>query len=545
VRTVIYARFSSQLQNSRSVEDQIRVCRERADREGWEVVDVFADHAISGAAGIDEAARPQLNACLERIEAGDIEQLLTESTDRLARHQADSHTIRERVNYAGARVFTLLDGEVDDITGTIKGLMDARFRKDLGERIKRGQRGAVANGRSPAGLPYGYRKANRLDAKGELVRGLREIHEDQALVVQRIFSEYASGLSARAIAERLNNEGVPGPTGGKWRLTTIAGDRQRQNGILQNRLYAGVLVHNRTRKVTDPKSRKQRIRPNPESEWISMPVPELRIIDDELWEAVQSKRNQHSGSRPECQRRPKHLLSGLAVCGICGGGWTVVGNGYWACGRYRDGRGCTNNRSIRTDTFEHRVLAGLKSEMLHPDVVDAYVREYRDHYRRVARDIRSTKSRLEREMHEADKHIQRFINAIAEGIDVAEIKQALESARNKRAAAEAELANLAALPTVALHPAVADDYRQQVASLENALAGDEESRLEVIPKLRALVERIVVTPAGEGKRGVELAIEGRLAAILALASGEPMPDAPRPTDITVTVERVKGIEPSS
>ena len=49
MRTLIYARYSSQLQNSRSIEDQIRVCIERAEQEGWTVIDVFSDAAIGGA----------------------------------------------------------------------------------------------------------------------------------------------------------------------------------------------------------------------------------------------------------------------------------------------------------------------------------------------------------------------------------------------------------------------------------------------------------------------------------------------------------------
>jgi len=57
MRTVLYARFSSTLQNSRSIEDQVALLRERCERESWEVVDVFTDYAISGAAGI----------CLSRI----------------------------------------------------------------------------------------------------------------------------------------------------------------------------------------------------------------------------------------------------------------------------------------------------------------------------------------------------------------------------------------------------------------------------------------------------------------------------------------------
>jgi hypothetical protein len=56
MRTVLYARFSSTLQNSRSIEDQVALLRERCERENWEVVDVFTDYAISGAAGIDENA---------------------------------------------------------------------------------------------------------------------------------------------------------------------------------------------------------------------------------------------------------------------------------------------------------------------------------------------------------------------------------------------------------------------------------------------------------------------------------------------------------
>jgi DNA invertase Pin-like site-specific DNA recombinase len=62
VRTVIYARFSSQLQNSRSIDDQVAACRERADREGWSIVEVFSDYALSGAAGIGQMQRPALTS---------------------------------------------------------------------------------------------------------------------------------------------------------------------------------------------------------------------------------------------------------------------------------------------------------------------------------------------------------------------------------------------------------------------------------------------------------------------------------------------------
>ncbi len=48
MRAAIYARFSSTLQREASIEDQERLCRERAAREGWPVVEVFADRASRG-----------------------------------------------------------------------------------------------------------------------------------------------------------------------------------------------------------------------------------------------------------------------------------------------------------------------------------------------------------------------------------------------------------------------------------------------------------------------------------------------------------------
>lgn len=103
MRTLIYARYSSTLQNPRSIEDQLAACRARAQAEGWSVIGEFFDRAISGAAGIDESQRPGLAAMLERLTRGDIDQVLTESTDRIARHQGDAFAVRELIEHAGAR----------------------------------------------------------------------------------------------------------------------------------------------------------------------------------------------------------------------------------------------------------------------------------------------------------------------------------------------------------------------------------------------------------------------------------------------------------
>lgn len=532
MKTVVYARFSSTLQNARSIEDQVALCRERCDREGWEVLDVFTDFAISGAAGIGENDRPGLNALLARVEAGGVDQVLAEATDRIARHQGDAFTIRERITFAGARLFTLSDGVVTDITATFRGLMDAQFRKDLGAKVKRGQRGTISQKRSAAGIAYGYRKANRLDERGELIRGLREIDDDQAEVVRRIFSEYAAGFSPRQIAERLNADGVPAvqPRSGSnsfWRASTLYGDRKRKNGILQNQLYIGKLIFNRTRKIVDPRTRKALIRPNPEAEWLVEDVPELQIVDLSLWDAVQDVLGMVQTRRPEASRRPKHMLSGIVRCGVCGGAWTIIGTERWGCSRHREGgpAACGNNRSIATGQMEARVLHGLQQHMLNPDLIEIYVREYHLEHARRSKEMARDSERLKKRHREAVAKVERLVMAVADGADeFVEIREVLGKARADRDALASELEQLEQLPVVALHPTIIADYRSQVAKLNAALAENPEARLEAIPKLRALINSVQVQPKATSAKGVTIEVTGRLNSMLALATGT---DAPR------------------
>jgi site-specific DNA recombinase len=58
LRAAIYARYSSDLQRDASIEDQLRVCRARAEREGWPVIETYTDRATSGATTLRGAIRP-------------------------------------------------------------------------------------------------------------------------------------------------------------------------------------------------------------------------------------------------------------------------------------------------------------------------------------------------------------------------------------------------------------------------------------------------------------------------------------------------------
>jgi hypothetical protein len=206
-------------------------------------------------------------------------------------------------------------------------------------KTHRGIRGRVKAGKIGGGNAYGYRVVKTLDARGEPVRGDREIIEEQAEVVRRIFREYVAGKGPQRIAADLNRDGIPSPTGGRWSDTSIRGNRIIGSGTLNCELYIGVICWNRQRQMKNPDTGRRVLRLNPESEWIRTEVPEFRIVPDELWNAVKVRQDeltaiykkQIDGSREVTRRsmiakglnathRPRTLLSGLLVCGCCGGG---------------------------------------------------------------------------------------------------------------------------------------------------------------------------------------------------------------------------------
>lgn len=538
MQTVIYARYSSNLQDARSIDDQVRLCRERAQREGWPVVDVFMDYAISGAAGFGEAQRPGLNALLARVAAGGVDQVLSEALDRIARHQADSATIFETLKFNGARIFTLADGEVSELHIGMKGTMDALFRKDLAAKIRRGQSGRVAAGRIPGGLCYGYRKVIRLDAKGNPELGLREVDPEQAEIVRRIFREFNAGLSAVAIARRLNDEGIPSPTDRAWRVSMINGDKVRGNGILHNEIYIGQLVYGRTQMVRDPVTRKRVPKVQPRDRWQRQSVPELRIVDQAQWDSAHAQRAATEGWSYTKKRRPARMLSGLCRCGECGGSFIVIGDDRWGCGEQRSSGRCSMGRSITTVQLERRVLEGLKSRLLDPELVRIYVKEYHEQHARQRAQAANEADRTRRKLRDAQGKIERLVDAISRGADVEEVVVALQAAKADRQRHEAMLAEIDSLPVIALHPNIADDYRARIEKLDEALTGGDAARLEAVPAIRGLIESVTLIPR-EDARGLDIELTGRLASIIALASGKPV----QSVDCMFPVVAEEGLEP--
>ncbi len=519
MKVAIYARYSSDNQRDASIADQLRICRLHAERQGWQVAEEYTDHAISGASLL----RPGIQALISDAARGRFQLVLAEAMDRLSRDQEDIAGLFKRMAYSDVKIVTLSEGEVTHLHVGLKGTMNALFLKDLADKTRRGQRGRVEAGKSGGGNAYGYDVVKKLDGNGEPVRGDRAINAFQADVVRRIFRDYAVGKSAKRIAFELNKDSISAPGGGDWGFSTINGNPKRGNGILNNEMYVGKLVWNRQRFIKDPDTGKRQARMNPEAEWISQDVPELRILDDDLWQAVKErqkavKRNRSDESETDNhfrdRRRPKYLFSGLTKCGCCGGGYAMISADLVGCSTARNKGTCENRVNIRRDRLEARVLGALRHNLMEPALFKQFCEEFTREMNRLRMEGRASIDAAEAEIKKIDRELDTLLNLILKGGAADCLNEKMVALERRQKALKAFLRE-AEEPPPLLHPNMAHHYHVQVDELYAALQEDSEAkRMVAADTLRSLVKDIILTPEnGE----LQIDVRGDLAGILAIS----------------------------
>jgi predicted site-specific integrase-resolvase len=139
MRAAIYSRYSSEQQRSASIEDQIRLCRERIERDGWTLIETYADAAISGAT----PDRPGYTKLLKDAREGKLDVVVAEALDRLSRDQEHVAGLYKQLGFSGVKLVTLAEGEVNELHIGLKGTMNALALKDLGAKTHRGLRGRI------------------------------------------------------------------------------------------------------------------------------------------------------------------------------------------------------------------------------------------------------------------------------------------------------------------------------------------------------------------------------------------------------------------
>ena len=517
INVALYARYSSENQRDASIEDQLRLCRLHAHKQGWTIVDSYSDRAISGASLL----RPGIQELIQDATRGRFTVVLAEAMDRLSRDQEDIAGLFKRMAFAGVKIVTLSEGDLTHLHVGLKGTMNALFLKDLAEKVRRGLRGRIEDGKSGGGNAYGYDVVKKFAANGEPVRGDRTINDVEAAVIRRIFEDYATGKSPKRIALELNTAGIKAPSGGDWGFSTINGNRQRGTGILNNEMYIGRIVWNRLRYIKDPDTGKRVSRPNPESEWVTHDLPELAIIASGLWERVKGRqgaikvdRITSAPNRLHERQRGRYLFSGLTKCACCNGGYSMISADLVGCSTARNKGTCENRLNIRRDELEGRVLRALKGHLMDPELFAVFCQEFTRRMNERRMEARAQIGAAQAEVKRIDREIARLVQQIADGTSggkavgkrIIEL-EARQDELNAGLAASEE-------PPPILHPSMAIVYRERVAALYEELQR-EEARPQAADIIRSLVSSIVLTPA----RGVlQVELRGDLAGILTIAA---------------------------
>ncbi|WP_296104720.1 zinc ribbon domain-containing protein [uncultured Agrobacterium sp.] len=279
---------------------------------------------------------------------------------------------------------------------------------------------------------------------------------------------------------------------------------------------------------------------------------ELRIIEDELWQAVKARQARNTIDRDDkgepsvalvnTRRRPKYLFSGLTKCACCGGGYSAISATLIGCSTARNKGTCDNRVNIRRDELESRVLDALRTRMLDPTIFAEFCDAYTQEMNRLRMEARANIDAAEAEIGRIDREEQRLMDLyLKEAISLDTVTER----GGKLKARKLELKNFLAgadEPPPVLHPAMARQYRHRVQQLYETLQDDsEEQRVEAADVLRTLVEDIILTPA-DGR--IEIDVRGDLAGILTLSAQKQNPAA-LATGSQVKMVAGAGFEPAA
>ena len=537
MRAAIYARFSSENQSVSSIVDQIEVCSRHIAKNGWTTVTTYSDAAMSGASRF----RPGYQQLLADLDRGLFDVVVVEALDRLGRKLADVADLHDRCTFSGITLVAVNVGEITAMHIGLLGTMAQLYLSDLKQKTWRGQLGRALQGKVPGGKAYGYDLVTA--ATGE-----RQINPVEAAIVRRIFTEFATGQSPRAIAKRLNAEAVAGPDRRPWGDTTIRGQAERGTGLLNNALYVGRLEWNRCSYVKDPRTGKRVARPNPREKWEVTEVPHLRIVDDPLWQQVKARQKvlrfeigrDAGGNALNRVHRRHFLLSGLLACGSCGGGYTIVGRDRYGCAAHRSKGTCTNALLVGRHELEDRVLSGLKERPMAPDLIATFIDAFNAEMRDLASSAERESVMLKRTLAEINRKLDAIIRVIEDGGYNSTLKGRLTALEQEKAQAEIRLRTSKPAPVLRLHTKLPELYRSKIDRLAEALNAPD-TVAEAAEIMRGLIDRIILTPEG-GVLRAEL--HGDLAVLARFAHEEHGAESPGDSARLSVVAGV-GFEPTT
>jgi len=427
-RAIIYVRISRDDEGrALGVQRQEQDCLALTDRLGWTVVAVESDNDLS-ASSRSRKHRPAYERMLAAVDAGTADAVVSYSTSRLTRRPLEFEGLIARAEH-GMTIATVAAGEVDLATANGRAIartlaaFDAREAEENSERSKREREQRRERGRWNGGpRPFGW------EPDGTTPR------PEEHTLIRTACKDVLAGRSLAAIARQWNT------ATGKTMQSSSVGD------ILRNPRVAGMLPDGR-------------------------PAQWAPIVPEDTWRGVVAVLADPARRR---NRGPMRLLTGIAVCGLCGA--TI------------------NGGVTRTGAPTYRCSATKHLDRL-AQPVDEYVREIVLHYlarERISAEPTGDTGALAQEAEALRARLNEAADLFAAG-NITGQQLARTTATMTTALEAVEARMVAAMGTAALHglPLTLDALR---ATWEGA---DVDRRRAI---LRAVGIQIAVDPPGRGVR---------------------------------------------
>lgn len=352
---VAYCRFSSDNQRLESIDAQVRAIKEYCRKEGYTLIKIYIDEAISGTS-IDD--REEFLQMIEDSKKKEFNHVIVHKFDRFARNRYDHAIYEKQLNENGVKLISVLEQLNDSpeavILKSVLTGMNEYYSLNLAREVRKGQKEnalkCVHNGGIP---PLGY----DLTTEKTYI-----INEEEAKAVKLIFKMYLEGRGYANIADELNSLGLKNKLGKPFRKISI-------RDTLCNEKYTGNFIFGKKDKkgrLTDKEIR------------IENGIP--AIISKEDFEKVQIKlksRVRKTSSRSTALNT--YLLTGLCECGECGGTYSggyrsrnrnnTVSYGY-LCRNRKDKVNDCKNTPMRKELLEGLVISTLKENIFASPQID-------------------------------------------------------------------------------------------------------------------------------------------------------------------------------
>ncbi|MBF0548742.1 MAG: recombinase family protein [Candidatus Riflebacteria bacterium] len=420
-----YVRYSSLSQREESLEAQIRLIDEYAQREGYVLTSFYADHACSGT---NSTKRPEFLRLMEDAKKGVFQYVIVHKLDRFSRNRYESSNFKFHLKKYGVRLISVLE-KLDEspesiiLESLLEG-MNEYYSKNLAREVKKGITQSALSARHLGGKPpLGY-SVDRNTMK-------YIINEEEAEIVRTIFSMYLNGMGYGKLIAYLNSQGHRT----KWKKTF---GKTAIYTILRNTKYKGLYTFNRG-PAKDCSGR--RTIKKTQEDIISIPNGLPAIISEEQFAKVQEKLSLEAKKSGMYKAKAVYLLSGIVQCGCCNhqfhangriGGRNRTKYYTYRCSHRAANKDNCNNIEVNRNYLEDFVLSELQRVLFNERRIGSLVKRLNEYQIKTLTDNNQEIEKVQKELSAINPQIQNILDAIVKGMDHSTLKDRLTTLEGEK-----------------------------------------------------------------------------------------------------------------